>query len=262
MFELITVKDAKLFCHVHRIDETAPWLLFSNSLLTNMSIFDAQFSYLSGQFNIIRYDQRGHGKSSVSKQLDFNLLAQDVINILDKAKVADCVFVGLSMGVPTGLATYDLAANRIKAMIFMDGQATSATDASQQWQTRIDNALDIGIDSFASATCARWLVSKDVDLHDRLKSIMISTPLEGFVASASALKAYDFSNVIPNLSVPVLTMAGANDGAMPEKMMRLAGSLINGRYVEIAKAGHVPCFEQPDAVNSAIQLFLDGAFQK
>ncbi len=262
MYELVNVKGGRLFCHVHRLDEAAPWLLFSNSLLTNMSIFDAQFDYLSGAFNIIRYDQRGHGRSTVSEQMDFTLFAQDILQILDEFKISDCAFVGLSMGVPTGLAAYKLAPNRINAMIFMDGQAQSALNAAEQWQTRIDNAMDVGLDSFANSTAARWLVSDDEGLRERLVSMMITTPIEGFVAAASALKSYDYSELIPNITMPVLTMAGARDGAMPEKMMHMSTSVVNGQFIEIAGAGHVPCFEQPDAVNSAIQIFLEGVFQK
>jgi len=41
----------------------APWLIFSNSLATNFSMWDGQTRSLSGSFRILRYDQRGHGKT-------------------------------------------------------------------------------------------------------------------------------------------------------------------------------------------------------
>ena len=41
----------------------APWLIFSNSLATNLSMWNEQARLLSEHFRILRYDQRGHGKS-------------------------------------------------------------------------------------------------------------------------------------------------------------------------------------------------------
>lgn len=262
MFETVSVDGGALNCHIHHIDDTAPWLLFSNSLLTNLSIFDAQFSSFAGSFNIVRYDQRGHGKSTVSTDIDFNLLARDVLKILDQVRARDCIFVGLSMGVPTGLATFQLAADRIKAMVFMDGQAASAPDAAEQWQARIDTAITNGLDNFTKATASRWLTGSNSDQRERLLAIMNTTPLEGFVAGAGALKSYDYSHVLPRLDIPVLTMAGSEDGAMPDKMNTMAGAVDNGRFIVIDQAGHVPCFEQPDAVNTAMQKFLLTVMQK
>ncbi len=261
MFEKVTIEGGELHCHVHRIDKGAPWLLFSNSLLTDMSIFEAQFSAFSESYNIIRYDQRGHGQSAVSAKVDFDLLAQDVLSILDQVNVSECIFIGLSMGVPTALATFELAPDRIKALILMDGQSASAPDAAEQWQARIDTAVANGLDKFSATTAERWLVSESGDKYKRLVSMMKKTPMGGFIAAASALKSYDYRHVLSNLTVPVLTMAGAQDGAMPAKMKAIASALENCDFVEIAQAGHVPCFEQSDAVNAAMESFLQRVTQ-
>lgn len=47
--------------------QNAPWLIFSNSLATNLSMWDEQARALSGPFRVLRYDQRGHGKTGRQK---------------------------------------------------------------------------------------------------------------------------------------------------------------------------------------------------
>ena len=40
--------------------EGAPWLVLSNSLATNLSMWDEQAAALKKSFRVLRYDQRGH----------------------------------------------------------------------------------------------------------------------------------------------------------------------------------------------------------
>jgi 3-oxoadipate enol-lactonase len=39
------------------------WLVLSNSLATNLAMWDAQAREFSRDFRVLRYDQRGHGKT-------------------------------------------------------------------------------------------------------------------------------------------------------------------------------------------------------
>ncbi len=39
----------------------APWLVLSNSLATNLTMWDDQARELGRAFRVLRYDQRGHG---------------------------------------------------------------------------------------------------------------------------------------------------------------------------------------------------------
>src|SRR6266550_5089471 len=79
--------------------EGAPWVMFSNSLMTDFSMWDEQATALKDSFRILRYDQRGHGATDApAGPYTLDMLAEDVIGLLDALKIARTHFVGLSMG--------------------------------------------------------------------------------------------------------------------------------------------------------------------
>lgn len=96
--------------------EGAPWVVFSNSVLTDLSVWDAQAEALRGCYRVLRYDQRGHGASSLPEgPMDFHGYGADLIALLDACGVDRCTFVGLSMGAPTGLAAFLGRARTLRA---------------------------------------------------------------------------------------------------------------------------------------------------
>ncbi|HCH55592.1 MAG TPA: hypothetical protein DEV64_00760, partial [Rhodospirillaceae bacterium] len=61
-----------------------PWLTFSNSLATNLHMWDDQATALADDFHILRYDKRGHGQSEpVSGAYSFDDLIADVVGLWD-----------------------------------------------------------------------------------------------------------------------------------------------------------------------------------
>ena len=59
------------------------------------------------------------------------------------------------------------------------------------------------------------------------------------------------------IATPVLVIGFAHDLVMPPHLgAEVADALPNGRYVEIADAGHLGFLERPHAVNSAILDFF------
>src|SRR6266581_200470 len=79
--------------------EGAPWLVLSNSLATNLAMWDAQAAELKRAFRVLRYDQRGHGGSEApAGRYTFNLLIADAVALLDALAIRTAHFGGLSMG--------------------------------------------------------------------------------------------------------------------------------------------------------------------
>ena len=240
----------------------APWIVFGNSLVTDLSIWAAQAQALAGRYTILRYDQAGHGESGVPQAaVDFDDLGRDLLAVMDAAGVGRATYVGLSMGVPTGLAAHAQAADRFAALVFSDGQARTAPGGAAAWAERIDGARAAGMGSFAEDTAARWLTQGATSAQRAALAEMIAdTPFEGFEACATALKDYDYADELPRIACPVLLVAGAQDGAMPVGMATKLKPAIAGAEMQVIEgAGHVPCFEQPAAFTAHLTRFLEGA---
>src|SRR3990172_4640494 len=77
----------------------APWLVFSNSLATDISMWDEQAAQLKNSFRVLRYDQRGHGRTDApASRYTFEQLIADVVALMDALAIEKAHFAGLSMG--------------------------------------------------------------------------------------------------------------------------------------------------------------------
>ncbi|MCO6188422.1 alpha/beta fold hydrolase [Rhizobium sp. L1K21] len=248
--------DLKAYCQFAAGDR--PWVIFSNSLMTDWRIWSSQAAILSGDWNILRYDQRGHGASGcASGATNFHRLGTDVIALLDHYAVERAAFVGLSMGVPTGLAAFSLSPERFSGLMLCDGQPKTAPGGQKQWSARIAEARTTGMHGYAATAARRWLAEPDEPLSAELFSMMSATAFGGFAACAGALADFDFCSVLPKIDVPTLLVAGQNDGQLPETMRLMAETIPSATFETVVGAGHVPCFEKPEAFNAIMLSFLD-----
>src|SRR5580698_7379550 len=85
----------------YRLDGAAdaPVVVLSNSLGTNLAMWDAQIPALAQKFRVLRYDSRGHGLSDVTPgPYTIAGLAQDVLGLLDALQIPAAHYCGLSVG--------------------------------------------------------------------------------------------------------------------------------------------------------------------
>ncbi len=246
-------------CRIDGADEGAPWIVFSNSLLTNLTVWDAQVSVLSDRYRILRYDQRGHGKTSVPpRPCTFDQLGGDVLALMDHFGVSACVYVGLSMGVTTGLHLVSHHPERVAKLVFSDGQSATAPGGAKTWEDRIADAHRLGMDGLAEVTMERWFTPefRAAGKHERARAAAAATPLEGYIACARALQSYDFNRALGEIKVPTLIMAGANDGNMPVSMRKMCEAIPGAIMHVVPDAGHIPNYEQPEIFNRHLLDFL------
>ena len=108
-------------------------LLFCNSIGTSLELWDAQVIALQHDFDVIRFDTRGHGGSDAPDG-DYNLtaLARDAIQVLNAAGLDRANICGIS---PGGITAMRLALDfphRVQRLVLGDTAARIGT--SQSWE--------------------------------------------------------------------------------------------------------------------------------
>ena len=241
--------------------EGAPWLVFSNSLATNLSMWDPQVADLKGSFRILRYDQRGHGGTDApTGRYTYATLLADALALFDALGLERPHFCGLSMGGATALGLAELHPDRLDRVVVCDSPAKSTPASARQWEERIAVAREDGMDALLDSTMARWFppethAAKPPHL-DKVRAMIRTTPANGFIGGAAALADHDYNTAVATVTRPVLFIAGAKDGVTPAAMKDMCARLKGSRYVELEGAGHISNLDRPAEFTKAVREFL------
>ena len=98
--------------------EGAPWLVLSHSLACSARMWDPQIAAFKDRYRILAYDMRGHGASAApTGSYSLDMLADDVLALMQHLKIASAVFCGLSIGGLIGMWLGAHAADRIERLV-------------------------------------------------------------------------------------------------------------------------------------------------
>jgi 3-oxoadipate enol-lactonase len=239
--------------------EDAPVLAFSNSLGTDLSMWDPQCGALAQHFRLLRYDMRGQGESSVlAGECSIEQLARDFLGLLDVLGVQRVNFCGLSMGGMVGMWLGVNARERLDSLVLCSTAARIGT--KEMWNGRIASVRQGGMKSVSTAVIERWFTAEFREasplLVKRARTMLEASPVEGYAACCAAIRDMDQTDSVRQIRVRTLVVAGRKDGVTPTRESRFLVEHIPGsQYVEL-DAAHLSNIEQPDEFTSALSAFF------
>lgn len=247
----------------YRIDgpETAPVLCLSNSLGTAMAMWAPQMPAFTQRFQVLRYDNRGHGKSaSPAGAYSMDRLGRDVIELLDQLAIERVHFCGLSLGGMIGQWLGVRAPERLHRLVLAN--SSSFMGPPSAWDDRIDSVLRDGMTGLAGASVARWFSKAFRDAApDQLadvKAMLLATDPQGYAGVCAAIRDMDMRRSVSLIPVPTLVIGGSLDPATPLPESEDLAARISGARLAILPAAHLSNTECPDAFAHAVLDFLDG----
>lgn len=233
-------------------------IVFSNSLGTDLRLWDAVVPLLPPGLRIVRYDTRGHGGTDCPPgPYAMGSLVRDAEALLDHLNIRDCVFVGLSLGgmVAQGLAIKRL--DQIRALVLSNTGARIGF--APMWRDRAALVRRAGIEAITDAVIERWF-SKTFRATPAVgfwRDMLTSQPAEGYAGCCEAIAGTDFYTPTSGLGLPTLGIASDRDIATPPDLVRETVDLIRGSKFELIRgAGHLPCVEKPDEYAALLTGFL------
>jgi 3-oxoadipate enol-lactonase len=254
----VDAAGARLF---YRFDgpEDRPVLVLSNSLGTDLAMWEPQLAAFTGRFRVLRYDSRGHGRSEApAGPYTIELLGRDVLALLDGVGLERVSFCGLSKGGMIGQWLGAQAGERLDRLVLAN---TSAHIGSPEvWDQRIATVRAQGMAADVPALIDRWFTKpfqeRAPDEVARIADMLRTTDPEGYAACCAAVRDMDQREAIRGIRVPTLVIAGRHDLATPPDHARLIAERVPGaRLVELDTA-HLGNVEAAEAFNRAVLDFL------
>ncbi len=241
-------------------DEARPWLLFCNSLGTDLHMWDAQAGVLSERYRVLRYDRRGHGLSS-APPVPYSLsdLGGDVLRLLDALDIGQTHFCGLSIGGLTGQWLGIHAGRRLGKIVLCATAARIGT--AESWSARIQAVREDGLEGLRAATGERWFTPEfreaEPGIVGNILDRFAATSVEGYVGCCAALAGANLRTEIGGIANPVLAISGAADPVCPPSdLEQIASGVQRGSHLSLP-GRHIVNIEAADLFNEAVRDFLD-----
>ncbi|MDM0037305.1 alpha/beta fold hydrolase [Variovorax sp. J22P271] len=237
----------------------APVVMLAHGILTSHEMWEPVVRALTPRWRVVRYDLRGHGAtSSTAPPYCMEQLAQDAVDLLDVLGIDRVHFIGTSLG---GMIGQQLAARfgeRLHSATLANTTAVQPDPAV--WQQRIDVALAKGIDPLVEGTLQRWFTSdfqiRDSAMVEKLRGIARQTSVEGFAGCAAAIRDLNHADILKDITLPTLVLAGALDVAIPPaESSRLAQAITGAQFVRLP-AAHQAAVECPNDFVEAWTSFV------
>lgn len=214
-------------------------------------------------YRVVAWDAPGYGISPLPETFTIESLAAACVRLIDKVGSERNVVFGHSMGGLIAPKVYDLAPNKVHALVLSATLASLQQGGKDFAEDFLEKRLAPLTQNATLAAAATPLVksmfapASSGPLADLVIDVAASTPTPTFRAAMYAIQAWDGTPVLQKVAVPTLCIAGRHDPVgKPEEMQKLASLIKGADFSVIEDAGHYAWAEQPEAFNYALLDFL------
>ncbi|CAL9494612.1 alpha/beta fold hydrolase [Streptomyces sp. enrichment culture] len=249
-----------------------PGVLLLHGLMGRASHWAQTARWLSGRHRAVALDQRGHGRSDKPPRGSYtrDAYVEDVEAALEQLGLGPAVLIGHAMG---ALTAWQLAAKRpdlVRGLIICDMRASALGAASQHTWTEWFRAWPV---PFATLADVRKWFGEDDPWVERPNPSRGEFYAEVMAESSDGWRpvfepdqmlrsretwVYDAHwEELAQVRCPTLVVRGLDGELGRAEAQEMVRVLPRGQYAEVADAGHLVHYDQPEAWRTAIEPFLD-----
>jgi pimeloyl-ACP methyl ester carboxylesterase len=260
------VDDINIYYEIHGKGEP---LVLIYGYAADSGLWFRQIPILSKKYRVIAFDNRGAGRSDKPDiPYTMAMMAGDIAGLLDTIGIDAAHIFGISMG---GMIAQHFALNYPQRVISLILGCTFCGGV-HSIQTKPESmAALFDFERFKKMTPEEFVrqlipflfsqefIAKNPDIVEKrvAKSLEYPTPLHGFTRQAMAMMGHDTYELLPEIKLPTLVIAGDNDRLIPFENSRILASRIpKAELVIIKGAGHEFFIEDAEEANKIILSFL------
>ena len=211
---------------------------------------------LAQRARVVAWDLPGHGRSPASGPFRMPELAAAVLALADDiAPGQRFSYAGDSVGGAVGLQLLLDAPERVTSAALL---CTGAVIGDPElWRVRAATVRESGTESVVLWSAERWFAAGFADREPAVAAALLDalrdTNAECYALVCEALAVFDVVDRLPQITTPVLAIAGAQDiPTPPEGLAQIASGVRDGRLIVLDGVGHLAPAEAPDRVADLI----------
>ncbi|KDN80604.1 3-oxoadipate enol-lactonase [Kitasatospora cheerisanensis] len=256
----ITTGDGVRIAYRFDGDETKPVLLLSNSIGTDLHMWDGQVPALTEHFRLLRYDARGHGASDVpSGPYSLDRLGRDAVELLDALGLQRVHVLGLSLG---GIVAQWLGIHvpeRVDRLVLSNTAAHLGP--ANQWDRPIAELLEApDMQATTDMFLRNWfpadMLEERNEIVEGFRRTLLATRREGVAGSWAAVRDSDLRRTTALITSPTLVIAGEHDTVTSAAHGKEVAATIPGARLTVLPTVHLANVERPTEFLDAVVTFL------
>lgn len=247
-------------------------ILFVHGWTMSSNVWKKQVDALSGQYQVITMDSRGHGNSSKTlKNHEVPRYAKDIRVVIDHLKLKEVVLAGWSLAGPVVLSYWQqFGDDKIKALALVD--MTPFPFSPEKWNTHgLKNYNYDGMNRtfkvFAEdrqkigTGAVKKMFKNGEPSEEDLAWVVnehLKTPTSIAIAIYSDYLMRDFTPVLKTITVPTIVFS-ANSPLFKQSIETggwVSEQISNAKFVPFDDAGHFLFYEQSEKFNDALVGFI------
>jgi 3-oxoadipate enol-lactonase / 4-carboxymuconolactone decarboxylase len=258
----VNANGARMYC---RLDGRAdlPVLVLAHSLGCDHGQWDPQMPDLIRNFQVLRYDLRGHGASEVTDG-DYSIeqLGRDVLDIADALGLSKFHFCGLSLGGMIGQWLAANAGDRVVSAVLANTSPHYADPTLMK--LRQQKVLNEGMAGLEEMVMSRFFMKESLAANPpevaSTRRTLLGTDPKGYAGCCGAIIAMDNRPLLPKIKIPTLVISSEFDLSTPwTGSGEVLASFIPGAQVVHLPTAHLSNLEKPRSYTAALLEFLQPA---
>lgn len=250
--------------YIHHKD--AQWITFIHGAGGSSSIWYKQLRDLKKKHNILLVDLRGHGRSKSPiydklKSYTFDVISDEVIEVLDYLKIEKSHFVGISLGTIIIRELAERYPERCSSMIM--GGAVMKLNFRGQVLMRLGVLLKSVIPYlllykfFAFIIMPRKKHRESRNLFIKEAKKLYQKEFKRWFTLVAEINPLLALFRIKDSGIPTLYIMGEEDHMFLPSISKLVKDHVSSKLFVIANCGHVVNVEQPDIFNLQVLKFIE-----
>jgi pimeloyl-ACP methyl ester carboxylesterase len=243
----------------------AAWVTFVHGAGGSSSIWFKQIRHFREHYNVLLVDLRGHGKSKKPiyeklKQYSFDVIGDEVIDVLDHLGIRSSHFVGISLGTIIIRELAERYPERVRSMVM--GGAVMKLNTRGQVLMRLGVLLQSVIPYLLLYKLFAFIIMPR-KTHRESRSLFIREARKlyqkefkrWFTLTAQVNRLLAFFR-IKDPGIPTLYIMGSEDHMFLPSISKLVQDHASSQLVVVPNCGHVVNIEQPEFFNTTTVNFL------